>query len=157
MEFRGYIKRGVRMNKEINKIITNLENCFGIFDYSLTPTESNLLVSYIKELQQENKQLKEQLLVTQTNEETFRLEMEDITQILGLDENALFDDVKVYAKNLKDNWNKLREYIHNFPSIEYASVEKVNNIQLSGKLIREDCLLDKMQELEQGSDSNVKD
>lgn len=47
------------MNREINKIITNLENCFGIFDYSLTPTESNLLVSYIKELQQENKQLKE--------------------------------------------------------------------------------------------------
>lgn len=29
--------------------------------------------------------LKEQLLVTQTNEETFRLEMKDITQTLGLD------------------------------------------------------------------------
>lgn len=111
----------------------------------------NEIVSPILE---ENKKLKEQLLVTQDNEETFRLEMEDITQILGLDENALFDDVKVYAKNLKDNWNKLREYIHNFPSIEYASVEKVNNIQLSGKLIREDCLLDKMQKLEQGSDNN---
>ena len=56
------------MNKEINTIIANLEGCIGMFDYLLTPTESKLLVSYIEELQQENKQL-------------------------------------------KDNWNKLREYI----------------------------------------------
>ena len=47
------------MNKEINKIIDNLEECIGMFDYLLTPTESNLLVAYIEELQQENKQLKD--------------------------------------------------------------------------------------------------
>ena len=45
------------MNKEINTIIANLEGCIGMFDYLLTPTESKLLVSYIEELQQENKQL----------------------------------------------------------------------------------------------------
>ena len=45
------------MNKEINTIIANLECCIGMFDYLLTPTESNLLVAYIKQLQQENKQL----------------------------------------------------------------------------------------------------
>lgn len=60
-----------------------------------------ILRDYIK-LLQENKQLKEQLLVAQTNEETFRLEMEDITKILGLDENTLFDDVKVCVKSLKE-------------------------------------------------------
>lgn len=60
----------------------------------------------------ENKQLKEQLLVTQTNEETFKLEMEDITRALGLAEDTLFDDVKAYARSLKDNWNKLKEYIN---------------------------------------------
>ena len=54
-------------------------------------------------LKQENKQLKEQLLATQTNEETFRLEMEDITRILGLDEDTIFDDVKTYARSLKEN------------------------------------------------------
>lgn len=59
------------------------------------------LGDYIK-LLQENKQLKEQLLVSQTNEETFRLEMEDITKILGLDENTLFDDVKLCVKSLKE-------------------------------------------------------
>ena len=47
------------MNKEINKIIANLEGCVGILDYMLTPIESNLLVSYIKELQQENQKYKE--------------------------------------------------------------------------------------------------
>ena len=47
------------MNKEINTIIANLESCIGMFDYLLTPTESNLLVAYIKELQQENERLKD--------------------------------------------------------------------------------------------------
>lgn len=47
------------MNKEINTIIANLEGCIGMFDYLLTPTESKLLVSYIEELQQENKKYKE--------------------------------------------------------------------------------------------------
>lgn len=47
------------MNKEINTIIANLEGCIGMFDYLLTPTESNLLIAYIEELQQENKQLKD--------------------------------------------------------------------------------------------------
>lgn len=47
------------MNKETNTIISNLEGCSGMFDYCLTPKASNLLVSDIKELQQENKQLKD--------------------------------------------------------------------------------------------------
>ena len=93
----------------------------------------------IDKLQQENRQLKEQLSVAQTNEETFRLEMEDITKTLELDENTLFDDVKVYARSLKDNWNKLKEWLNNFhKSSEFEQWEIVK----------------KMQELEQGSDSN---
>lgn len=66
-----------------------------------TDITSNELI--IKLLQKENEQLKEKLLVTQTNEETFRLEMENITKILGLDEDTIFDDVKSYARNLKNN------------------------------------------------------
>ena len=94
-------------------------------------------------LQQENKQLKEQLLITQTNEETFRLEMEDITQTLGLDEDTIFDDVKTYARSLKDNWNKLKVYIKTeIPEDVFIDTEWFVSI------------LDKMKELEQGSDSN---
>lgn len=102
----------------------------------------------IENLQQENKQLKEQLLVAQTNEETFRLEMEDITKILGLDENTLFDDVKVYARSLKDNWNKLKEWVNK--NYDYYMNEED---YIGGRL----CFIDmknKMQEIEQGSDSN---
>ena len=47
------------MEKEINKRIDNLENCFGIFDYVITPVENNLLVSYIKKLKKQCKKQKE--------------------------------------------------------------------------------------------------
>lgn len=112
---------------------------FNIFD----------LVTKYEKLQQENEQLKEQLLVAQTNEETFRLEMEDVTKVLGLDENTIFDDVKASVRNLKDNWNKLREWIvynkHN------------ENTEQHYLVVDYGTLLGKMQQLEQGSDSNVKD
>ena len=86
---------GVRMNKEINTIIANLEGCIGMFDYLLTPTESKLLVSYIEELQQENKQL-------------------------------------------KDNWNKLKEYI----GTEWYSYD---NDSVEFEVARD--ILDKMEEM----------
>ena len=83
------------MNKEINTIIANLEGCIGMFDYLLTPIESKLLVSYIEELQQENKQL-------------------------------------------KDNWNKLKEYI----STEWYSYD---NDSVEFEVARD--ILDKMEEM----------
>lgn len=101
------------------------------------------VIEYIGQLQQENQQLKEQLLVTQDNEETFRLEMEDITQTLGLDEDALFDDVKAYAGSLKDNWNKLKECLK----------DVMNSCDADDKDFVE-TILDIMQEIEKGSDSN---
>ena len=87
-------------------------------------------------LKQKNKKLKEQLLVAQTNEETFRLEMEDITKILGLDEDTIFDDVKAYVRSLKDNWNRLRKQ-------EINRFNKTQDVQFL------DVLQD-MQELEKG-------
>ena len=75
----------------------------------------------IELLEKENKQLKEQLLVSQTNEETFRLEMEDITKTLGLDEDTIFDDVKAYARSLKEN-KILRENAEHNDKV----VDKVN-------------------------------
>ena len=83
----------------------------------------------IEIVQQENKELKEQLLVTQTNEETFRLEMEDITQTLGLDEDTIFDDVKAYVRSLEIENQKYKEVI-----------DKVSSqIKLYGKYNGEKC------------------
>lgn len=47
------------MNKKINKILKDLELCNGFFDFIIEPNESKLLVDYIKQLQQQDKQLKE--------------------------------------------------------------------------------------------------
>lgn len=135
------------MNKSVMKCcICNNEN-IGQF---ITINNKKYHLCCIEQLQQENKKLKEQLLVTQDNEETFRLEMEDITQTLGLDEDALFDDVKAYARSLKDNWNKLKEYM-----IKEQTRIVIENTD-EDEFIYTD-LLNKMQELEQGSDINVKD
>ena len=43
---------------EVNRIIEDLKFCDSVFDYTLTPDDSGLLLGYIKELQQENQQLK---------------------------------------------------------------------------------------------------
>lgn len=102
-------------------------------------------------LKEENKKLKEQLSVTQTNEETFRLEMVDITKILGLDEHTLFDDVKVYARSLKDNWNKLKKDLELV--VDYGLGDESSKWdKIYGEYAK--STLKFMQELEQGSDSN---
>lgn len=98
-----------------------------------------------EELQQENKQLKEQLLVAQTNEETFRLEMEDITQTLGLDEDTLFDDVKAYSRSLKDNWNELKRWLY---EEHYLYVPEIARNSIYQKV------LEKVYEIERESNSN---
>lgn len=132
------------MNKEEIKIITLGD----IFRNLETEEQAFEFLKYIKNLQQENKQLKEQLLVTQTNEETFRLEKKDITQTLGLDEDTLFDDVKVYVRSLKDNWNELKEIAKSQSGFKKRADLK------GGLWFEVDDLLDKMHELEQRSDSN---
>lgn len=105
----------------------------------------------IEQLQQLIKILKEQLSVTQTNEETFRLEMVDITKILGLDEHTIFDDVKAYIKILKDNWNKLKKDLELV--VDYGLGDESSKWdKIYGEYAK--STLKFMQELEQGSDSN---
>lgn len=113
------------------------------------------IIKNYEKLQNENQQLKEQLLVTQTNEETFRLEMKDITQTLGLDEDTLFDDVKVYVRSLKDNWNELKEYIKEtkLKEFEKSYGKRYGKTFTQAEIIVCNMILNKMQELE-GSDSN---
>ena len=104
------------MNKEINKIIADLEGCFGIFDYVLTPIESNLLVSYIKELQQENKKLKN------INKEYERLNKENnrgfkITNV----QKYNIDELLSYKK-YKDNWNNIKRFLQEKDSNGYEKL-----------------------------------
>ena len=111
----------LNLKEEIKEILEELENMYEISELEEQVNNINKIRDYIINLQQENKQLKEQLLATQTNEETFRLEMEDITRILGLDEDIIFDDVKTYARSLKEN-KILRENAEHNDKV----VDKVN-------------------------------
>ena len=111
----------LNLKEEIKEILEELENMYEISKLEEQVNNINKIRDYIINLQQENKQLKEQLLATQTNEETFRLEMEDITRILGLDEDTIFDDVKTYARSLKEN-KILRENAEHNDKV----VDKVN-------------------------------
>lgn len=70
----------------------------------LYPGDCKLLYDYITNLQNN-------LEVSKTNEETYRLEMQEITKIFGLDEHTLFDDVKEYATNLQQDLDKANDII----------------------------------------------
>lgn len=58
-----------------------------------------------------------------------------------------YEQLQQENKQLKDNWNKLKEYLHNVDVvIDYSE-------NYDGRFINYDELIDKMHELE-GSDSN---
>ena len=115
------------MSEEIEKIILDLEGCCGIFDYMLTPIENNLLVSYIKQLQQENQNLKEEVIALRK----------------GLSKTRIRRD-KYKRRYLKEkcNWNELKKWLEKCKEITY---EKDLPSWLNFK-----CMSDKMQEIESG-------
>lgn len=130
----------------MNIEITDLDNILNYLettslephdDYSseFTYKEQKILYKYIKQLQQENKILKENAenndkVVDKVNWENMLLKKEN--------------------KQLKDNWNKLKEYIEK----DYGFYDKLIAPKYGCAMGALRRIKDKMQELEQGSDSN---
>ena len=130
------------MNKEINTIIANLEGCIGMFDYLLTPNESNLLVLYIKELNQKYENAvadyektmfeKEQLnsLVNSCQEEIRQLKKQLTTyQILHRDCNI--DNLKNISK-IEEKETQQKEFI-NFLEDNYKETQDIWYIKVLQK------------------------
>ena len=67
---------------------------------SLAEEDKTYLINQIILKNRKLDQLERQLQATETNEETYRLEMQEITKIFGLDEHTIFDEVKEYARKL---------------------------------------------------------
>lgn len=134
------------------------------------------LINEIKKIEQENQKLKEdynkvvheatafeskvyeleeKLECSQTNEETYRLEMLEITKILGLNEYTLFDDVKKYASKLQHIINELEKWLEEEIKSwteainEERDYELINEFALKIDMFKE--VLNKLQELK-GSD-----
>lgn len=121
-----------RQIKEYYERIEKLLNGANKETYGFVPQEiKNILRSY-EELQQENKQLQEELKFT-----------------IGIVEhNRIISEKNKETHQLKDNWIKLKEIAKSQSGFNKRA-------DLKGGLWFEiDDLLDKMQELEQGSDSN---
>ena len=64
------------MTKKLEELVNNLEGCNGVFDYLIEPNDAESLVSYIKELQQENKDLKAKYLKAVTDYEETKSKIE---------------------------------------------------------------------------------
>ena len=106
------------MSDEIKEILDKTNLKFKIIDENSVEKEMTLSETLIQ-LKNDNKalldyitNLQEELKVSQTNEETYRLEMQDITKCLGLKEDTIFDEVKEYATNLQKKNESNIERIH---------------------------------------------
>ena len=89
---------------------------------------------------------KKSIISDKTEVQTLRLDKLDYTIIPNSDIKPLLDRLQQKNKQLKDNWNKLKEYLKTI----YKGCPPHEKEVLM-------FITDKMQELEQGSDSNVKD
>ena len=67
---------------------------------------------------------------------------------MGISALKEIENLQQENKQLKDNWNKLKEYLHNVDVvIDYSE-------NYDGRFINYDELIDIIQEIEQGSDNN---
>ena len=87
---------------------------------------------------------------------TLRLDEVDYTIIPNSDIKPLLDKLQQENKQLKDNWNKLKEYIKEtkLKEFEKSYGKRFGKTFIQAEIIVCNMILDKMQELEQGSDSN---
>lgn len=104
------LKAIMKLPKEKTNIPITTMNSINVDDLIRAVDRLNKVPDY-NDLLKENKQLKEKLLVAETNAETFRLEMEDITKLSGLDEDALFDDVKLKIEKQKEVIDKIKKEV----------------------------------------------
>lgn len=93
------------MNREIETLINNLEGCIGAFDYLLTPVENNLLLIYIKELQQENEKLNHYKKLYQI----LKREKEDLRSWLEEDLKEKYRDAGYRNNIIREVLDKLNE------------------------------------------------
>lgn len=89
---------------------------------------------------------KKSIISDKTEVQTLRLDKLDYTIIPNSDIKPLLDRLQQENKQLKDNWNNLKDYIRK--KQDYYRYFKDNRYR---NFLSE--ILDKMQELEQGSDS----
>ena len=130
-------------NKNIHFI--ECEDWNNAYGYEKTQMKEDT-INYIEQLQQENKQLK------MINQEYERLKKQKSRgfKIINVEEYDIHE-----LLSYKDKWNKLKKFLKNTIE-ENLKYDKKHNCEWQGYNVYLE-LLTKIQELEKGSDSNVKD
>lgn len=114
-------KDEIKVNKS-NKSITFTNNGIAFSQFGVADEILDLIIN-----------LQEKLKVSQTNEETYRLEMQDITKILGLDEHTTFDEVKEYATNLQEEKDDAIQCLKYYEETHFIK-PAINNTKLTMEL-----------------------
>lgn len=83
----------------------------------------------------------------------------DVSFIVRQDNEPTYGQLQKENKQLKDNWNELKEYISKTKLNEFEKSygKRYGKTFTQAEVIVCNMILDKMQELQRGSDSNVKD
>ena len=145
------------MNSE--KVISNIKKAIKehfdsnytydmLVDFELDVIEWYSLFEYIDKLKQENKQLQEELKLTIGIVEHNRIISEKNREIRQL-KIQIFSEKKELCNKLESNWNKLKEYLKE----KIAEERSTEHLWLMGCYDEDKLIFEKMQELEQGSDS----
>ena len=114
---------------------------------NLTSLQSAFLMQYITNIEQENKQLKDELKSKPDVQITLQDDKGNKFMVIQTERIDMQVELNKTIEKLFNNWNKLKEYLHNVDVvIDYSE-------NYDGRFINYDELIDKMQELE-GSDSN---
>lgn len=74
---------------------------------------TNELLARIELLEEENQQLKKQLEISETNEETYYLEIKGIAEALELNENSIVEDIYQKILGLKNQQKEFIDWLEN--------------------------------------------
>lgn len=115
---------------------------------NLTSLQSAFLMQYITNIEQENKQLKDELKSKPDAQITLQDDKGNKFMVIQTERIDMQVELNKTIEKLFNNWNKLKEWVN-----KHYDYYMNNEDYVGGRLCFTD-MKDKMQELEQESDSN---
>lgn len=124
--------------KKVSKILTAIANTYGIYDYIITPTESELLIEYLSWVWEKIHFSEKQLEESKAEANTFR--------------QLAVSEARKHNK-LKNRWNNLKAILNK----QIIDWEHVENEELSGMVQEDRQILFIMQEMEKETINDDRD